>query len=57
MFICIFWLNGHGEHKYECNKPTSLHAMEVESLNGCLLCFPTIQASHGFNFLGIVGNP
>ena len=46
-----------GLHKSKWINSIFLHALEVESWNSCFLCFLRIQASHCFNFLGIVGKP
>ena len=44
-----------GPHKSEWINSNFLHALNLDSWKGCLLCFPRMHASHLFLYLGIVG--
>ena len=44
-------------HKSEWISSNFLHALNFGSWKGCLLCLPSMHASHLFIFLGMVGKP
>ena len=49
--------NVMGPHEPQWINSNFLHALNLDSWKGCLLCFPSMHASHLFLYSGIVGKP